>query len=85
MMQPRCFASIRKKLRSLREARDVHACDRHVLHVWAESESIARVVHEAAALVGVPCDTLIYITVPPRISYFREMFEQGKGWALSRL
>jgi len=67
---------LRKKLKGLRKARG--AWDRRVLHVWAESERVERLVCEAAvALQGdMPRDTCVMVSLAPS---FRALFDEGKG------
>jgi len=72
------LALLRKKLKGLRNARG--AWDRRVLHVWAESERVARLVSEAAAALrgDMPREACVMVSLAPGV---RALFDQGKGSA----
>jgi len=65
-----------KKLAGLRNARG--AWDRRVLHVWAESERVQRLVCEAAAALrgDMPRDACVVVSLAPSS---RALFDEGKG------
>jgi len=70
------LALLRKKLKGLRAARG--AWDRRVLHVWAESERVERLVCEAAAAMrgDMPRNACVVVSLAPA---FRALFNEGKG------